>query len=377
MKIRGEEVLLPTTIVGAYPRPLFMSGLRVFQPGVRQQEFPSYWMRENYFDAVALVTKEMLDAGLDIVTDGQQHYETETAYEFSELHHYVAGRLEGYLPYGEDIPGDEGPTPVFKPTAEGPVRWVRPIAKPVAEAVRAATDAPFKHNLGWGPVALSDLSTDVHYKDRKALAFDLARALNQEMKDLAGRGVDMIQLAEPLGFYDNESWMAEAINIAFEGVPAYRVIHICYVLNEGQSGIGEPQAARLLPLLRELDCEQVHLQQAARDFAEVEHFRGWPEDKDLGVGVIHVQRTVAEDPEQIASWIRKTIDVVPAERICLSSDCGMGSFRSRVVAAKKLRSMVRGAKIVRAELTGTPLVEESADDALAAGDATTWGKSSH
>jgi 5-methyltetrahydropteroyltriglutamate--homocysteine methyltransferase len=371
MRVRDSELLLPTTIVGAYPRPLFMRGTKVFTWGSDAPEFPSYWMREQFHDAVALATKDQLDAGLDIVSDGQQHYETETAYEYSELHHYVASRLQGYMAYGEPIDGGDGPTPVYMPSVEGPVRWVRPIAKPIAEAVRAATPAPFKHNLGWGPVALSDLSTDNHYHDQKALALDLARALNQEMKDLAARGVDLIQLAEPLGFYDSEPWMIDAINLAFEGVDAYRVVHICYVLNEGQSAIGEPQAERLLPTLRSLDCEQIHLQQAARDFSELRHLRDWPADKDLGVGVIDVQRTPAEDPEQIAAWIRSALDVVPAERLCISSDCGMGSFRSRVVARKKLRSMVHGTRIVRAELTGEQMEEDAGTQA---GGTATWGK---
>ncbi len=315
MKVRDSEVLLPATIVGAYPRPLFMQGTKVFTWGADAPEFPSYWMREHFYDAIALATKDQLDTGLDIVSDGQQHYETETPYEFSELHHYVPSRLQGYVAYGDPIAGDDGPTPVYMPTVEGPVRWVRPIAKPIAEAVRAATSAPFKHNLGWGPVVLSDLSTDHHYHDQKALAMDLARALNQEMKDLASRGVDLIQIAEPLGFYESEPWMVDAINLAFEGVNAYRVVHICYVLNEGQSAIGEPQAERLLPMLRGLDCEQIHFQQAAREFSEVRHLRDWPAEKDLGVGVIDVQRTPAEDPTQIAGWIRAALEVVPPERL--------------------------------------------------------------
>lgn len=373
MKVRDENILLPTTIVGAYPRPLFMQGLKVFEWGARAPEFPSYWMREVFHDAVALATKDMLDAGLDIVTDGQQHYETETAYEFSELHHYLASRLEGYAPYGENIPGDAGDTPVYMPSVVGAVEWTRPIAKPIAEAVRAATDAPFKHNLGWGPCVLSDLSTDLHYKDQKALALDLAAAMNREMKDLAARGVDMIQIAEPLGFYEPEGWMVEAINTAFDGVDAYRVVHICYVLNEGQSGIGESRAKRLLSVIRELDCEQVHLQQAVRDFDEVADLGEWPDDKDLGVGVIEVQRTPAESPAQIADWIRRTAEVVPAERICISSDCGMGSFRSRVVAKKKLDAMVRGTALVRAEIRGEQI---DGDQLITTGEASVgWGKS--
>ena len=87
------------------------------------------------------------------------------------------------------------------PSVVAPVKWVRPIAKPIAEAVRAATDAPFKHNLGSGSCVF--IGADIYYNDQKALAMDLAAAMNQEMKDLVSRGVDLIQIAEPLGFYES------------------------------------------------------------------------------------------------------------------------------------------------------------------------------
>ena len=66
----------------------------------------------------------------------------------------------------------------------------------------------------------------------------------------------------------------------------------------------------LRPMLRMLDCEQIHFQQAARGFSEVRHLRDWPSDKDLGVGVIDVQRSPAEHPGQIADWIRAALEVV-------------------------------------------------------------------
>jgi 5-methyltetrahydropteroyltriglutamate--homocysteine methyltransferase len=71
MKVSDQDILLPTTLVGSYPRPAFMTG-PVFGAGVKDKEFPSYRMREFYRDAVALAVKDMTDAGLDVVTDGAQ-----------------------------------------------------------------------------------------------------------------------------------------------------------------------------------------------------------------------------------------------------------------------------------------------------------------
>jgi 5-methyltetrahydropteroyltriglutamate--homocysteine methyltransferase len=125
MKVRGQQVLLSTTLVGAYPRPVFMQG-KVFGEGVHASEFPSYRMRELYGHSVALAVKDMKDAGLDIVTDGGQHCENETDYEYAELFHFMAHRLDGYAPYGDRIQVGVFDLPIYKPTVLGPVSWQRP-----------------------------------------------------------------------------------------------------------------------------------------------------------------------------------------------------------------------------------------------------------
>jgi 5-methyltetrahydropteroyltriglutamate--homocysteine methyltransferase len=350
MKVRGQDVLLPTTLVGAYPRPVFMAG-KVFGDGVHAPEFPSYRMRELYRHAVALAVKDMTEAGLDIVTDGAQHYENETDYEYAELFHYMAHRLDGYAPYGDRIQVGAFDLPIYKPTVIGPVAWRRPAVKPILEAVREATDKPVKINISLGPASLAALSTDQHYGDLKALSLDVAAAYNRELKDLADRGLEMVQITEPLTFFEPAPWIIEAINTAFEGVQMYRVVHICYGHEEGQPGILDLQANRLFPWAFDLDCDQIHLQLASHDFSEVGDLRGWPKEKDLGVGVIDIEDLRVESPEKIAQWLRKTLEVVPAEQVCVSTDCALASMR-RIVAKKKLEALVAGTEIVRAELTG-------------------------
>jgi 5-methyltetrahydropteroyltriglutamate--homocysteine methyltransferase len=351
MKIRGQQVLLPTTLVGAYPRPVFMEG-KVFGEGVHAPEFPSFRMRELYRHSVALAVKDMEDAGLDIVTDGGQHYENETDYEYAELFHFMAHRLDGYAPYGDRIQVGAFDLPIYKPTVLGPVSWRRPVFKPVIEAAREATRRPLKVNTSLGPATLAALSTDQHYGDLKALSLDVARAYNAEFRDLASRGVDMVQITEPLTFFEPEGWIIEAINTAFEGIPLYRVVHICYGHEEGQPGILDLKANRLFPWAFGLDCDQIHIQMASHEFAEVGDLRGWPADKDLGVGVIDIENLQVESPERIAGWLRKTVQAVPAEQVCVSTDCALASMR-RVVAKKKLQALVRGTEMIRSELTGT------------------------
>lgn len=357
MKVRDKDVLLPTTLVGAYPRQVFMQG-PAFGAGVDDKEFPTYRMRELYRAAVALTVKDFEDVGLDIVTDGAQHYENETDWELAELFHTIPHHLEGFVPYGDDVVLGSNTLAVYKPTVVGDVGWRRPIFKPVLESVRAATDKPLKINIGLGPTTMALLSTDKHYGgDVKALAFALADAYNAEFKDLAARGLEQVQFAEPLtqfaGLMDLESWMIDVLNRCFDGVDMYRVVHLCYGHEQGQPSF-EPDwvsAHKVFPFAFDIDCEQFHVEMASHDFVEVDAFKGWPSDKDLAVGVIDGKDLRAENPERIANWIRRTIAVVPPEQVGLSTDCALSSVR-RIVAKKKLANMVAGAEIVRAELTG-------------------------
>ena len=223
---------------------------------------------------MAVAVKDQQDAGLDVIVDGGQYYENETNYEVAEHHHVIAQRLEGYDPYGDRMVAGTFDLPIYKPTALGPIRWRRPILKPIADAVRAATDKPFKLHMGIGPVTLAAITTDQHYNDIKALSLDVAKAFNDELRDLEGRGdVDMVQVAEPLTFFENDPWIIEALNTAFEGISMRRVVHICYGHEEGQTGQAELRASKFLPWAFDIDCDVFHIETAGHDFAEVDAFR--------------------------------------------------------------------------------------------------------
>jgi 5-methyltetrahydropteroyltriglutamate--homocysteine methyltransferase len=263
----------------------------------------------------------------------------------------MAHRLEGYAAYGDRIQVGAFDLPIYKPTVLADIAWRRPVFKPVVEAVRETTAAPLKVNASIGPATLAALSTDQHYHDLKALSQDVAKAYNAEFRDLESRGVDLIQVTEPLTFFEPEDWIIEAINTAFDGISAYKVVHICYGHEEGQPGILDLKGNRLFPWAFDLACDQIHFQMASHEFAEVDSLRGWPADKDLGVGVVDIELLRVETPEQIAGWLHRLFDAVPAERVCVSTDCGIASMR-RNVAKAKLAAIVAGRDLARAELTG-------------------------
>ena len=334
MKVRGQDVLLPATLVGAYPRPIYMEG-KVFPVGVHEPEYVSYRMRELYHHAVSAAVRDMLGVGLDIVTDGGQYYENETGYEYAGAVHAMAHKLDGYAGYGDRIQVGAFDLPIYKPTVLGDVAWRRPVFKPVVEAVREDNDAPLKVNASLGPATLSALSTDQHYHDLKALSQDVAKAYNAEFKDLARRGVDLIQITEPLTFFEPEDWIISAINTAFEGVDAYKVVHICYGHEEGQPGILDLKADRLFPWAFDLNCDQIHFQMASHEFAEVDSLRGWPP--------IRIWESVWWT-SSCFGWSRRTDRrlAAPAVRVGASrAGVGIDRLRHRVDAAQRRQGQAR------------------------------------
>ena len=202
-----------------------------------------------------------------------------------------------------------------------------------------------------GPLFFAFACTDKHYGDMKPLAMDIARAFNAEFKNLVSRGVDWIQIHEPLTYYGEEPWYIEVINAAFEGVQAHRIWHICYGNQGGNPGVGEPRGQDMFPFAFDADVDQIHMETMRRGPGDLQYLKGLPSHINLGVGVIDVKSTVIETPEAIADRIVEAHRHVPAERICVSTDCGMLNLKLEH-AQLKLAAMVEGAALARAQVSG-------------------------
>ena len=192
MRVRDSEILLPTMMVGSYPRPPWLTG-KVFGE-FDEPDYIDYGTKERFWDAVQLCVDDQVRAGIDIVSDGQQYFESETMHEYGQVFHFWGHHLKGFKRWGDPIAID-----LYKkfhaPAAVGDIEWVRPIYAPAAEATTfAAAGRPVKVAVQ-GPLFLTFCCTDRHYGgDTKALAMDIARAFNAEFRDLAARGVDWIQI---------------------------------------------------------------------------------------------------------------------------------------------------------------------------------------
>jgi 5-methyltetrahydropteroyltriglutamate--homocysteine methyltransferase len=102
----------------------------------------------------------------------------------------------------------------------------------------------------------------------------------------------------------------------------------------------------MLPDFLDLNVDEVHIEMANREFAEIELLAPFAERMDVAVGVIDVKNYYVETPEEVADRIRRCLKYVPAERLAVAPDCGL-SQTARWAARRKLENMVKGAKSMR------------------------------
>lgn len=341
--------MLKTTIAGSLPKPAWLadSSVQLFAPWM----VPPDRLREAQDDAVRLALADQEEAGIDIVTDGEQR-----------RRHYIWGFLEG-------LTGTDTKTLGRKQTRAGRYAKEQEVARIVGEVTRprpvmvealafakAQTRRPVKVTLP-GPMTIVDSVLDVYYRgDERTLAMRFAALLNAEARDLAAGGADVLQLDEPCFniYLDKvQAWGIEALERAIEGVSCATAIHICYsygiprVLAWKKQNVEWEQYAVTLPLLARTGINQVSVECAASgvDVAMLAEARG----KDVLLGVIDVGTEEVESPELVATRIRKALPYVAPERLFPCTDCGLVP-RSRQAARGKLKALAEGARLVRREL---------------------------
>jgi methionine synthase II (cobalamin-independent) len=359
------EPILPTTMVGSYPRPHWfrhqLDGRDV------RIAFKNVDHHEAYEDATRVVIGDQEEAGLDIVTDGQMSYDDYVGV-IGSFCWYMYERIGGFEAAKELHPSEIGAAVRTKeiellsdwggvinsgPVEHGPIRLVDLYKI----ASRHATK-PMKVSVGAGPVNLAWHVYFEHYKDAKELSYALVPIFNKEMKDLVEAGATFLQI-EDLGawlplFTEDEGdyeWIADVIAQCVDGVDAKIAWHFCYGNAWGNrlSGIFPQGYEAVLPHFYDVPIDQFVLDFANRELADIDALRSLPDDKEVGIGVVDIRTTMIETPEEIADRIRKIIDIVPPERVYLTTDCGMRPL-PRLVARMKLKALVEGAQIVREEV---------------------------
>jgi methionine synthase II (cobalamin-independent) len=367
MKQTIVNTILPTTMVGSYPRPHWFTQ-QLLGRDVRVA-FKEVQHEEAYDDAVATVIRDQEDAGLDIVTDGNMWYDDYVGvigsfcwymYEriggfehAREQHPSTVGATERTT--GAEIMDDWGGVINSGPVTRGPIR----LADLYKVAARHAK-VPVKVSVGAGPANLAWHVHFKHYKNAKELSYALAPVFNAEMKDLVAAGAKYLQFEDlgawlPLftGDKNDYTWIKDVVAQCCDGVNAKIGWHFCFGNAWGNDILSAnfPEGYQtVLPHFFDTPgIDQFVLDYANRGMAGVEFLKNLPKDKDVQIGVLDIRTNAIETPETIAKRIRMVLPHVPAEKITLSTDCGMKPL-ARMVAKMKLRALAQGAAIVRNEL---------------------------
>jgi 5-methyltetrahydropteroyltriglutamate--homocysteine methyltransferase len=335
--------MFETTIAGSLPKPFWLAETDKLWPAWKAQGAD---LEKAKRDATLLWLKEQEDAGLDIVTDGEQSRQ-----------HFVHGFLESVegidFEHKVKMGIRDNRYDAMVPVVVGPLRLKGRVHEAEAKLARAHTKRKLKITMP-GPMTIVDTIADRHYGDKVKLAMAFAELLNQEARALERDGVDVIQFDEPaFNVYmdDVKKWGIRALVRAAQGLKCTTCVHICYGygikanLDWKQTLGGEwRQYEQIFPALARSKIKQVSL--------ECIHSHVPPElmkllkGKDVLVGVIDVASDKVETPQEVAATIKLALKYVPRNRLFPCTNCGMAPM-SREIAVAKLKALGAGAALAR------------------------------
>jgi 5-methyltetrahydropteroyltriglutamate--homocysteine methyltransferase len=336
-------MLFRTTIAGSLPKPFWLAEPnRLWAPW----RHSGAALDEAKRDATLLVLKVQEDAGIDIVTDGEQSRQ-----------HFV----HGFLEFVDGIDFEHRVAMGIRnnrytamvPTVVDELRLRGRVHETEARLARAHTRKALKFTLP-GPMTIVDTIADSHYGDRARLAMAFADLLNQEARALESDGVDVIQFDEPafnVFMDDVKDWGIEALHRARDGLACTTAVHICYGYGikanlDWKASLGSEwrQYEEIFPALAESRIDQVSIE--CRNSRVPISLLSLLANKDVLLGVIDVATDAVETPEDVVTTIEQAMRHVPKERIFPCTNCGMAPMR-RDIAWAKLEALGRGAALAR------------------------------
>jgi 5-methyltetrahydropteroyltriglutamate--homocysteine methyltransferase len=335
--------MFPTTIAGSLPKPAWLAEPNKLWP---KWQLAGEELAAGKADATLLALKIQEDAGIDVVTDGEQSRQ-----------HFVHGFLE--FVDGIDfqkkvemgIRADRYKAMV--PTVTGALRLRGRVHETEARLARAHTTRKLKITLP-GPMTIVDTIADAHYGDRVTMAMAFAGLLNEEARALEADGVDVIQFDEPaFNVYMDAvgAWGIEALHRAIEGLHCATAVHICYGYGikaniDWKDTLGSEwrQYEAIFPALAKSRIDQVSVE--CRNAKVPMSLLKLLDGKAVQIGVIDVANDDVETPDEVAAVIGEATKYVAKENVIASTNCGMAPMR-RDIAAAKLVALGEGAALAR------------------------------
>jgi len=338
---------LRTTVIGSYPFPGWLEfGC------AHLEQFGEADRAELQDDAVRAAIHDQVAAGLDVITDGEQ-----TRLDFN-LSFY--GHLNG-------IQLEASPSRRFGPPAHdqrGRHHIIAPLTAPrglgvVTEFERLRHLAPAGPTLKCsvpGPYTMSGrLSPGGVYADRYAITEALLPIVREELVALMQAGCKEITVDEPsMSCYahrEDPQRLVDIFNRTVQPIVGQCRLstHLCFGNYKGRA-VGPRSYRPMFPAFLDLNVDEIHVEMASREFAELEIIREISSRRDVAVGIIDVKSYYIETVQDVAERVRRCLKFAPAERLSFAPDCGL-SQTARWAAKLKLKNMVEGVKSVRAELS--------------------------
>ena len=369
----SDGIILPTSIIGSLPRPAWFTD-NLYRRSFLEAMVDSRY-REQYEDAVMVYLKAQELAGIDICTDGDAHFDTQVA--GLSWQSYAPFRMEGFAannPQPSEYKVGAAAYPrghILHDFLE--VRVLPAIVGPVGpgdlqftalwRAAQRLTEKPIKFGT-ITPELLAASVEDEYYKDPVERTMALSQALNIELNNLADAGCPVIQMEEPQihmtpvrGDLFGKLGVNELVGVFNQTVAGLREktevwCHTCWGNPSQQRIFKEVQNYQpTLEALNQVDADVLTFETCSSGIGDLQAIGEVIEQKKVAIGVIDHHTLQVEHPGQVANLIRQALKHIPAERLIISSDCGMGrEGMSRRHATYKMVAMVQGTNIIRKEL---------------------------
>lgn len=337
---------LRTTVVGSYPFPAWLEHA-VEHLG----DFGRDDIAEMQRDAAIVAIYDQMQAGLDVITDGEQ-----TRFDFNlSFYGYIEGIARedaGARRYGPPAHDQRG-----KHMLVGELKAPRGlgVVEEYKRLVELAPKGPTLKASVPGPYTLSGrLLPNADYPDRYALTEALLPMVQAELVALVEAGCEELTVDEPsMSCYAYKEDTARFVDI-FNRTVAPVVgktrlsTHLCFGNFKGRA-VGPRQYAPMFPAFYQMTVDEIHLEMASREFAELEVIAELVKYYDVAVGIVDVKSYYIETPHDIANRVRACLQYAPADKLAFAPDCGL-SQTARWAAKRKLANMVAGVKMVRETL---------------------------